>query len=393
MNILYYTWNDSKYADELKKIGINVNVTNDSELVISELKQNNYTILIIDTISVINYKNLFQHIYDKDITIIPIAITEPNNNFILGDAMTLGLVDYIYDTLTPTQFINKIKGIRYLISKEKNDSPNVLLKIKDLTYNTSTREAKRGNEEFSLTLKEGKLLEMLIANKNNVVSREEIFEKIWEKDNVQDKNIGDVYITFLRRKLDNKFEDKLIKTVISLTKYLKYIFLILIVSISFTFYIYYISKDVKIETINNNIYKNKIIEDVIESFNLKFNNSKFELSEFENNEVNSIIYFTSQIYNFDEAYFIIEYKNFEINKINFYFNNIKNKNFDDVVDIISKLIEISDSSINTATSHKIVINMMNKFKDSKYNVTLIYNNSLTYSLTIKNNNGLEFSIS
>ena len=213
MNILYYTWNDSKYADELKKIGINVNVTNDSELVISELKQNNYTILIIDTISVINYKNLFQHIYDKDITIIPIAITEPNNNFILGDAMTLGLVDYIYDTLTPTQFINKIKGIRYLISKEKNDSPNVLLKIKDLTYNTSTREAKRGNEEFSLTLKEGKLLEMLIANKNNVVSREEIFEKIWEKDNIQDKNIGDVYITFLRRKLDNKFEDKLIKTV------------------------------------------------------------------------------------------------------------------------------------------------------------------------------------
>ena len=213
MNILYYTWNDSKYADELKKIGINVNVTNDSELVISELKQNNYTILIIDTISVINYKNLFQQIYDKDITIIPIAITEPNNNFILGDAMTLGLVDYIYDTLTPTQFINKIKGIRYLISKEKNDSPNVLLKIKDLTYNTSTREAKRGNEEFSLTLKEGKLLEMLIANKNNVVSREEIFEKIWEKDNVQDKNIGDVYITFLRRKLDNKFEDKLIKTV------------------------------------------------------------------------------------------------------------------------------------------------------------------------------------
>ena len=213
MNIRDYTWNDSKYADELKKIGINVNVTNDSELVISELKQNNYTILIIDTISVINYKNLFQHIYDKDITIIPIAITEPNNNFILGDAMTLGLVDYIYDTLTPTQFINKIKGIRYLISKEKNDSPNVLLKIKDLTYNTSTREAKRGNEEFSLTLKEGKLLEMLIANKNNVVSREEIFEKIWEKDNVQDKNIGDVYITFLRRKLDNKFEDKLIKTV------------------------------------------------------------------------------------------------------------------------------------------------------------------------------------
>ena len=213
MNILYYTWNDSKYADELKKIGFSVNVTNDSELVVSELRKNNYTILIIDTISVINYKNLFQHIYNQDITIIPIAITEPNNNFILGDAMTLGLVDYIYNTLTPSQFVSKIKGIRYLISKEKNDSPTDLLRIRDLTYNTSTREAKRGDKEFNLTLKEGKLLEMLIANKNTVVSREDIFEKIWEKDNVQDKNIGDVYITFLRRKLDNKFEDKLIKTI------------------------------------------------------------------------------------------------------------------------------------------------------------------------------------
>ena len=117
------------------------------------------------------------------------------------------------------------------------------------------------------------------------------------------------------------------------------------------------------------------------------------MSEFENNEVNSIIYFTSQIYNFDEAYFIIEYNNFEIRKINFYFNNIKKENLDDVVDIVSKLIEISDSSINSSTSHKIVINMMNKFKSSKYNVTLIYNNGLTYSLTIKNNNGLEFNIS
>ena len=150
MNILYYTWNDSKYADELKKIGFSVNVTNDSELVVSELKKNNYTILIIDTISVINYKNLFQHIYNQDITIIPIAITEPNNNFILGDAMTLGLVDYIYNTLTPSQFVSKIKGIRYLISKEKNDSPTDLLRIRDLTYNTSTREAKRGDKEFNM---------------------------------------------------------------------------------------------------------------------------------------------------------------------------------------------------------------------------------------------------
>ena len=213
MNILYYTWDNSKYINELEKIGIDVTVTNDSEIVISELKKSNYNILIIDTISGVSYKNLFQYMYNENLNIIPIAITEPNNKFIIGEAMTLGLVDYIYNTLTPDEFINKIKGIRYLLTKEKSDLPSNILKIKDLVYNTSTREAKRGNEEFNLTLKEGKLLEILIFNKNKVVSREEIFEKIWNIDETQDKNIGDVYITFLRRKLDNKFEDKLIKTV------------------------------------------------------------------------------------------------------------------------------------------------------------------------------------
>ena len=64
MNILYYTWDNSKYINELEKIGIDVTVTNDSEIVISELKKSNYNILIIDTISVVSYKNLFQYMYN-----------------------------------------------------------------------------------------------------------------------------------------------------------------------------------------------------------------------------------------------------------------------------------------------------------------------------------------
>ena len=74
-------------------------------------------------------------------------------------------------------------------------------------------------------------------------------------------------------------------------KYLKYIFLIILISSSLILYKQYISSDVKVKVINNNIYKNKIIDDVIESLNLKFKNSKFKLSEFVNNEINCIIYF------------------------------------------------------------------------------------------------------
>ena len=75
------------------------------------------------------------------------------------------------------------------------------------------REVRRAGNEIELTNKEFLLLEYFLRNKNRVLTRSMISEKIWDIDFVTASNIVDVYINFLRAKIDKGFSKKIIKTV------------------------------------------------------------------------------------------------------------------------------------------------------------------------------------
>ncbi|WP_156300293.1 winged helix-turn-helix domain-containing protein [Streptobacillus canis] len=216
MNILYYSWDlnsEKKYADMLKLIDATVNFTTDEEFVVQSLEEGAVDVLIFDTTNILNYKKLFQYKVDKMDKIIYVAITSPTNSFILEEALAFGLNDYVYDGITKEAFLAKINALLYLLTRKTTFTSNAILKVKDLTLNPYTREAKRGDVEVSLTNKEYKLLELLVKNKNKVVTREMIAEKVWGKEIPDHKNIGDVYITFLRRKIEYGFPSKIIKTI------------------------------------------------------------------------------------------------------------------------------------------------------------------------------------
>ena len=76
-----------------------------------------------------------------------------------------------------------------------------------------SRTAKRGNEEIELTKKEFDLLYLLLKNKNRVLTREFLLEKIWGYDTMIETNIVDVYISYLRAKINRKEEESYIHTV------------------------------------------------------------------------------------------------------------------------------------------------------------------------------------
>ncbi|CAM3190512.1 winged helix-turn-helix domain-containing protein [Streptobacillus ratti] len=216
MNILFYSWDlnsEKKYEDMLKLLDATVNFTTDEEFVVKSLEEGAVDVLIFDTTNILNYKKLFQYKVDKMDKIIYIAITNPTNNFIIEEALAFGLNDYVYDGITKEAFLAKINAILYLLTRKNTFTSNSILKVKDLTLNPYTREAKRGDVEVSLTNKEYKLLELLVKNKNKVVTRETISEKVWGKEIQDNKNIGDVYITFLRRKIEYGFPTKIIKTI------------------------------------------------------------------------------------------------------------------------------------------------------------------------------------
>lgn len=104
--------------------------------------------------------------------------------------------------------------IRVALNRKKNKEPKLdNLQIGNLKLNLASRDAYYKDDELTLTKKEYELLEYLIRNKNIVLSREELLNHVWDYEYFGDTNVVDVYIRYLRQKIDEKYEIHLISTV------------------------------------------------------------------------------------------------------------------------------------------------------------------------------------
>ena len=88
-----------------------------------------------------------------------------------------------------------------------------IIEIADLTVDLNTRKVLRAGNEIELSSKEFSILRYLALNQGIVLSREKIEQNIWNYDYMGSSNVIDVYIRYLRRKIDAPFEKKLIHTV------------------------------------------------------------------------------------------------------------------------------------------------------------------------------------
>ena len=112
--------------------------------------------------------------------------------------------------------------IRVLLRRAGSRQPvgNILMAA-DLQMNLDTKEITRNGELINLTAKEFQLLEYLLRNKNRVVSRADIAINVWDIDFDTNTNIIDVYINYVRNKVDKPFEKKLIQTQVGMGYILK----------------------------------------------------------------------------------------------------------------------------------------------------------------------------
>lgn len=122
-----------------------------------------------------------------------------------------GADDYM---VKPFEMRELIVRIRVLLKRYKNNAAvsGSLLKFHDLEMNLHTKIVRRNAIEISLTPKEFKLLEYMIQNAERVLSRNEIADKVWDTQFDTGTNFIDVYINYLRKKVDKDFDKKLIHT-------------------------------------------------------------------------------------------------------------------------------------------------------------------------------------
>ncbi len=125
------------------------------------------------------------------------------------EGLDIGADDYL---VKPFAFEELLARIRVLIRKNSVSNSNIIT-VSDLTVDISSRKVTRGNKDISLSAKEYELLQYLAVNNGIVLSREKIEDHIWNYDYEGGTNVVDVYIRYLRKKIDDGCDKKLIHTV------------------------------------------------------------------------------------------------------------------------------------------------------------------------------------
>ena len=190
--------------------GYAVDVANDGEDGLYMAEHYPVDAIVLDImLPKMNGIELLKAIRAKGITTPVILLTAMDTTSDKIEGLDVGADDYL---TKPFDFEELLARIRALL-RRKSETKQAVMRIADLEINTKSHEVSRGGKSISLSAREYLLLECLSYNKDTVLSRTAITEHIYNEDFDMDSNVVDVYINYLRNKIDKGFDMKLIHTI------------------------------------------------------------------------------------------------------------------------------------------------------------------------------------
>ena len=143
------------------------------------------------------------------VAILMLTALSSTENIVTG--LNSGADDYL---VKPFKFAELEARIRTLVRRSRSaPTPKSMITVGDLEVDVLSRTVKRNNQSIQLTATEYRLLEYFVQHQNMVLSRIQILESVWDIDFNMGTNVVDVYVNYLRKKVDNGHEQKLIQTV------------------------------------------------------------------------------------------------------------------------------------------------------------------------------------
>ena len=206
---------------ELKHEGYEVLVANDGRAGLECFEQWKPDVVLLDLmlpmLSGIEVCRRIRRV--SDVPVIMLTAKGETMDKVLG--LDSGADDYMTKPFDIEELLARLRVVLRRKSRTDSDENSTTLNIQSLTIDLARHAVKCGDTPVELTKREFELLEYLVRNKDIVLTRDQILNKVWGYDYIGETNVVDVYVRYLRTKIDDKFNIKLIHTIRGVGYYAK----------------------------------------------------------------------------------------------------------------------------------------------------------------------------
>lgn len=193
--------------------GYEIEAAFDGRMGLSLFRKDSYDIIILDVnLPQINGFELCRLIRSENEAVPVLMLTALDSLADKADGFNAGADDYL---AKPFEFQELLLRIRAL-TRRNGPKQKQVLRLADLELNLDAKTVTRAGQRIDLTTREYSLMEYFMLNKGKIISRVDISERVWNLNFDSNTNVIDVYISYLRKKIDKDFSPKLLHTIVGM---------------------------------------------------------------------------------------------------------------------------------------------------------------------------------